>query len=421
MYSEKLEKLISIALADGVLTDKGKQILMKTAEAEGIDSDEFEMVLEARLHEMQHQDNIKNEGGLPELLALLDETEQEEKRKLEQNIEKLLKRYGVSSNIKVIADIAGNIIGAVTGGVGSVVFNVAKSIFSGNDEAEIEEKIEELKGKTEEHLKLKQQQIISSFPLPASKDKILELLDYISLILKNGKKDFLEDVWKSKFHSIINLTKINFSNDKAFLAEIVIYERQQQRRKNTKIVIYAAIAVVCVIAAIFMGMWIYSAEQEHTKAKLVENARLEQILDNISEAIKNHNLDEAKIIATNQLIWKYESSWGSCNEEKETWDKKREEMLKSVGEQKHTEAKQVENARLEQILSNINEAIKNQNLDEAEILANQLVWKYESDWGNCKDEKKIWDKERKEILKTIHKMKNPDEKGLLDKVKDIFN
>jgi adenylate kinase family enzyme len=59
MYSEKVEKLIELALVDGVLTDKKRQVLMKTAEAEGIDSDEFEMVLEARLYKIQHQDDTE--------------------------------------------------------------------------------------------------------------------------------------------------------------------------------------------------------------------------------------------------------------------------------------------------------------------------------------------------------------------------
>ena len=46
MYNEKLEALITAALADGVLTDKEKNLLFKKAEAMGIDRDEFELVLE---------------------------------------------------------------------------------------------------------------------------------------------------------------------------------------------------------------------------------------------------------------------------------------------------------------------------------------------------------------------------------------
>lgn len=49
MYDEKLEQLIDAALTDGELTEKEKQILFKKAEALGIDLDEFEMVLDARL------------------------------------------------------------------------------------------------------------------------------------------------------------------------------------------------------------------------------------------------------------------------------------------------------------------------------------------------------------------------------------
>lgn len=49
MFSEILEELIEGACADGVLTDKERSILMKRATAEGIDLDEFELILESRL------------------------------------------------------------------------------------------------------------------------------------------------------------------------------------------------------------------------------------------------------------------------------------------------------------------------------------------------------------------------------------
>jgi hypothetical protein len=49
MYNEQIENLINLALSDGELTEKEKQILFKKAEAAGIDLDEFEMVLEAKL------------------------------------------------------------------------------------------------------------------------------------------------------------------------------------------------------------------------------------------------------------------------------------------------------------------------------------------------------------------------------------
>ncbi len=55
MYDERIERLINAALADGELTEKEKQILFRNAQAEGIDLDEFEMILESRLYEKQQE------------------------------------------------------------------------------------------------------------------------------------------------------------------------------------------------------------------------------------------------------------------------------------------------------------------------------------------------------------------------------
>lgn len=65
MYNEKIEALISAALADGVLTEKEKQVLFKRAETEGIDLDEFEMVLDARLVELEKAEKEKGEKSAP--------------------------------------------------------------------------------------------------------------------------------------------------------------------------------------------------------------------------------------------------------------------------------------------------------------------------------------------------------------------
>ena len=65
MYDERIEQLISAALADGVLTEKEKQVLFKKAHAEGIDLDEFEIILDARLLEAQEAEKKKREKAAP--------------------------------------------------------------------------------------------------------------------------------------------------------------------------------------------------------------------------------------------------------------------------------------------------------------------------------------------------------------------
>jgi DNA-directed RNA polymerase subunit RPC12/RpoP len=57
--NEKLEKLISFAISDGIVTDKEKEILFRKAVEEGADLDEFEMILNAKLYEKQQEQKEK--------------------------------------------------------------------------------------------------------------------------------------------------------------------------------------------------------------------------------------------------------------------------------------------------------------------------------------------------------------------------
>ena len=65
MYNEQLEQLIDAALADGELTEKEKQVLFKKAQALGVDLDEFEMVLDARLVKQKKAEEEKADSSAP--------------------------------------------------------------------------------------------------------------------------------------------------------------------------------------------------------------------------------------------------------------------------------------------------------------------------------------------------------------------
>ena len=66
MYSEKLEEVISAALADGNLTEQKRKIIMRRAEKEGEDVEEVMMVVESRLlnqtKEQSNQSQSKSES-----------------------------------------------------------------------------------------------------------------------------------------------------------------------------------------------------------------------------------------------------------------------------------------------------------------------------------------------------------------------
>lgn len=57
MFSEELEILIDAALADGVITEKERLILHKRAQAEGIDVDELDIIIDSRLVKMSNDSN----------------------------------------------------------------------------------------------------------------------------------------------------------------------------------------------------------------------------------------------------------------------------------------------------------------------------------------------------------------------------
>ena len=60
-----LEKLIQAALVDGVITDKERAILIKKVKEAGGDTDEFELLLDARIYEAQQKNAPKKEKEEP--------------------------------------------------------------------------------------------------------------------------------------------------------------------------------------------------------------------------------------------------------------------------------------------------------------------------------------------------------------------
>lgn len=58
----ELERLIDLVLADGVLSDKERQVLYRKAQELGVDKDEFEMVLECKLRSSQQPSAPPNDS-----------------------------------------------------------------------------------------------------------------------------------------------------------------------------------------------------------------------------------------------------------------------------------------------------------------------------------------------------------------------
>lgn len=423
LFDEQLEKLIEMSLLDGIITEKEKEILFQKAESLGIDFGEFELILEARLYE---QNKLLNESALKKLLRQLQEAKDSEKEKLEFRIIQLLKpKTKTNKTAKKIGAAFNSFLDGSTAG-GSVVVTKATNLFFDkllDDRDKV--KIEEWGNETENKINELHKDIISSFSIPEKKEEILEFIEYAWHKANKLSIDSNKKVWENKFIEIINNSKRKYNNDSIFHSEIhkieakyllELKENKQKEQAKRKIII-GLIAILISIIGVLIPTLIIPYSQKESEKSGQEEIRLEEIFQNANTAIKSQNIIEAEILA-DQLVWNYKGSWSSYEDEKKIWEKKKTELSKVIDKMK----KDKEQSRLEQVRLQINNAIKNKNITEAEILLSQLTWKEESLFDNYKNEKKIWGKENTELSKIISKIKNEgkENKGIWEKVKDIF-
>ena len=245
MYSEKIENLINFALSDGELTEKEKQILFKKAEEEGIDLDEFEMVLDAKLHDKQQS---MKAPVTPAPVAPSSSAPSSSAPKSDKfgDVKKCPACAAISQSFQTkcsdcgheFSNIGANVsIGklfemlnacendrkedsnSITGAFGSLM---AKSLGQNQGDKVTEKK----------------KSIISGFPIPNTKDDILE---FLSTAIPNAKQkgnfmtkqlpenkshNDLAPTWFSKCEQIVMKAKFSMKEYKKVLEEIMLYAKE---------------------------------------------------------------------------------------------------------------------------------------------------------------------------------------------------
>jgi len=276
MYNEQIENLINLALADGELSEKEKQVLFKKAEAAGIDLDEFEMVLDARLFEKQKSDKKEDK---PTSVAQNPAAPKSDKygdvkkcpscgtivqsfsgkcsdcgyefRDIQSDttINKLfdalmeadaipMEEYKESSLNKMIVNNSGKSFGVI-----GKTLSHSSETFAKADEQKRE--AEHFKRHKEKIISRKIQ-IISNFPVPNSKEPLLEFLTlgiskakptktgFVGLFTKTDadkEHNALVPAWKSKIEQVVMKAKLSMKEDKALIAEIEALVEQLNAKK----------------------------------------------------------------------------------------------------------------------------------------------------------------------------------------------
>lgn len=243
MYNEELESLIEAAVTDGEVTAKERSVLLKKAESMGVNLDEFEMVLDSRLQKKQQElkaaatpapssgkygdirkcpacgaavnafvtkcpecghefTNVQAVASSQRLFAMLQEaarknTEQVQKNEEERQrrLKEVMDRYNSQSTASKLL------------------------LSSKNREKEIEEvneAMDQARLSIEKNLTKEKQNIIKMFPVPNSKEDLIELLSMStsSAYDNDGVIGPEEEVWIQKCDQIYSKVKAISAREK---------------------------------------------------------------------------------------------------------------------------------------------------------------------------------------------------------------
>tara|TARA_Y100001970_G_scaffold34881_1_gene43136 strand:+ start:9965 stop:10705 length:741 start_codon:yes stop_codon:yes gene_type:complete len=239
----ELEKYIDFAVADGEVTDEEKAILVRKAEELGVALDELEMVLGAKLHiRKKENDSLKdikentsqisvqqkqnlNPSKCPECQAAIESFSTRciycdaEIKNIKSSFsinnlnEKLIEAEEKARNQKSSGGLIGKFMSALDG------------------ETEIEKRIYNAKSS-----------VIRTFPIPNTKEDILEFLTLAVASVTTIKINFLErmagesgtmghritykNAWLNVCQKVIMKARFSMKDDKELLAEIESYANQ---------------------------------------------------------------------------------------------------------------------------------------------------------------------------------------------------
>lgn len=270
MYNEQIENLISAALADGTLTEKEKQILFKKAQSMGIDLDEFEMVLDARIATMENERKAKEASAAPKsdkfgdirkcpacgailqsfqttcpecgyefknvqavqsAQKLFDQLQAVELRKSEKLSQHEINKQNRLDSLSSRHN-SGSTFSKIIGGSSRIE----------QQEEEREDLIRELDKRIkviEEEAISEKRNIIRAFPVPNSKEDLMELLAMATSNAydNDGVIGPEEEVWIQKTDQIYQKIIVCAANDKAFLLQatnmiVSLMKRLPKQYKN---------------------------------------------------------------------------------------------------------------------------------------------------------------------------------------------
>jgi len=217
----EIEKLIDFALADGLISDKEREIIRRKAEKLGEDPDEAEMILDAKLA-MQNQDAVPSTPQSPPPVAAPPPTPppavppptQKQKSSKAGDIMTCPACGATANSMELSCGECGHEFRGVESATSiNLLYDELQKI----EEMERSRKrsfLEKIDGDmgVQKNIASRQASAISSFPVPNTKEDILEFLSIayseankkLSLFINHAHPDaILKKAWKAKCEQLI--------------------------------------------------------------------------------------------------------------------------------------------------------------------------------------------------------------------------
>ena len=293
MYNEQIEALISAALADGMLTEKEKQILFKKAQSQGIDLDEFEMVLDARLVELEKAEKAKAAAAaapkstkygdvrkcpscgamVPSLAGVCPECGYEfsgieanpSSRQLADMLLTAEKELAEEERIEMNKTPSRTNISLT-------------SIIDGGESDRIRYQ-QALQIKYKRLLKQRQRTIIETFPIPNTKVDLFEFIVSMEPKITGNK---LASSYRKKINECLNKALMLYPNDSIFIK--LNQKVQEHLKRRFKIALFITLGVVILTSFLLSYLLLHPARPDR-------NAKV--CIEMVQDAILDGNLDDA--------------------------------------------------------------------------------------------------------------------------------
>ncbi len=176
--------------------------------------------------------------------------------------------------------------------------------------------------------------LIKSFPIPNSREDLLEFIILASSNIDNNRyNDFeyksesqkaVSDAWEAKFEQAYQKAKLSFQGDSNFIEFDDIYKSKKSEVNKHKKNMYSFMLALIGLLFLIIIMLAFITAPNRQKAS-EETDRLNTIMSEIYDAIDNKEYALAKA-KTTSLVYSGNSS------EAKKWDKAREDLLKIIEE-----------------------------------------------------------------------------------------